>query len=412
MNETQLRKNLRLYGWFKVFNKRVFLPLTAIYIVEVGQVTLGQIGIIATVTALATVSALMPSGYLADRYTRRSVLMTGSLLLAVGVGVLVFQPGFAGALVSGILSGIGFAFISGAGQALIHDSLEQRGETKQYVKVMGRAQSMGLIGNLILIGLVPMTYIIDKRLPFVLGVVAFMALFVISRAFIEPERGDKSDGTRHFKGMSLAVRTFVHRRTILLFIAIGLVFGLYMAPIDYTNLVLLDLGAAPQYLGWAFAGSSLLGAAGGFAIHHLEKLSFRAFMLLDIFICCGFFAAVGITRNLWAAIVAFLINLSFWRLRSILYQHYLFELFSGTRHKAMLVSLVGFGEQLFCVVLPVFFALAIAKGGFYGGYTAIGLSTALLLGVLTWLGFARLARIRPKSPPNSAIVPSGLETNL
>lgn len=392
MSEKLLRRNVCLYGWFKVFNKRVFLPTTAIYLVDVGHVSVGQIGIIGVVTALVTLLAQMPSGYLADRYTRRAVLMTGSAILAAGVAVLVVSPSFVSGLLAGALTGLGFAFLAGAGQALMYDSLEQ------YGKVMGRAQSKGLIGNIVLIALVPMTYTVDARLPFVLGALAFFILFAIAWAFVGPEREDRPDGDGHIKELIVAIRTFVHKRTVWLFVAIGVAFGLYSAPIDYTNLVLNDLGLAAQYLGWAFAGSSLLGAIGGYAIHHLQKLRFKTFMFMDVLICCGLFVMIGLTRNLWVAIAAFLINLSFWRLRGILYQHYLLELFSGTRHKATLVSLVGFGEQLFVVVLPLLFAFAITHWGYYTGYVSVGLFMALVLGALTAYGFAVLHRAAPKVP--------------
>ncbi len=333
MDEALLRRNVRLYSWFKVFVKRVFLPLIAIYLVSVGHVTLGNIGVITAVTGFVILLAQMPTGYIADRYTRRSALMTGSLFLVSSVSVLVVWPSFVGGLAASMLSGIGFAFLQGSSQAMIHDSLEACGRKSQYVKVMGRAQAYGLLGNIVLVSLVPMTYAINKRLPFVLGIVAFLILFVISWSFVEPPR-EKNEGSNHaVRDMMLAIRSFISKRTILLFVAIGVVFGLYVAPADYTTLVLKDLGMLPQYLGWAYAASSLLGAIGGYGIGYFERLSFRTFMFLDIAICCGFFVAVGLSRNLLVAVSAFVVALGFWRVRSILYQHYLLEIFKGTRNK-------------------------------------------------------------------------------
>jgi MFS family permease len=395
MNEAMLRRNLRLYGWFKVFNKRVFLPLTAVYLVDVGHVSLHGIGVIAAVTGLVTLLAQMPTGYLSDRYTRRMSLITGSALLAVGVGVLVFWPSLLGGLIAGTLSGTGFAFISGAGQALIHDSLEQCGLGNQYIKEMGRAQSKGLVGNIVLVGLVPMTYTIDKRLPFILGVVAFLILLLISWLFVEPKRNERPQAVNHLAEITTAIRSFVRKHTLLLFVAIGLVYGLYSAPTDYSNLILKDLGLLPQYIGWAYAVSSLLAAAGGFGMHYLQKLSFRAFMYVDIVICCGFFVTIGVTRSLAVALVVFLINMAFWRLRSIMYQYYLLEIFRGTTRKATLVSLLGFGEQLFVVVLPMLFAVCIGWWGYYAGYVVIGLVAAALLSIMTVLGFKSLAQMQP-----------------
>jgi len=109
--------------------------------------------------------------------------------------------------------------------------------------------------------------------------------------------------------------------------------------------------------------------------------------------------AVGLAHNLWVAIAAFLINLSFWRMRSILYQYYLLELFSGTRHKATLISLVGFGEQLFVVVLPLLFAFSITHWGYYTGYAIVGSFMMLVLGTLTVYAFAMLHRTKLEAAP-------------
>lgn len=370
--------------------------MTAIYLVEVGHVSLAGIGAIAIITGLVTLCAQMPTAYIADRHTRRFAMMIGSAIMALGVAVLVPWPSLTGGMLAGILAGLGFAFISGSGQALMHDSLEQCGKSNMYVKVMGRAQSKGLIGNIVLIALVPMTYVIDKRLPFVLGVVAFLILFAISWAFIEPQRPKKS-GSGHVNEVIVAMRTFVNRKTVLLFVAIGLVFGLYSAPADYTNLILKDLGLSPQFIGWVFAASSLVGAAGGYGLHYLQRFSFRTFMLMDVLICCCFFVVVGITQNLPVAVVVTVVNLSFWRLRGILYQHYLLEVFRGTRHKAMLVSLVGFVEQLFVMVLPIAFVICITQWGYYTGYAVIGVIGCLLLAVAVALSFARLSIVPAKN---------------
>ncbi len=394
MNEKLLRKNVRLYGWFKIFNKRVFFPTTAIYLVDVGHVSLAGIGVITVVTAVVSLIAQMPTGYVADRYTRRLAMILGSVILALGAAVLAVWPSLLGGLLAGVLVGLGFAFISGASQALIHDSLEACGKTDQFIKIMGRAQSMGLLGNIVLIGLVPMTYTIDKRLPFALGIVAFVILLGIAWAFAEPQREQKPSGNRHAQEIVTAMRTFVNRRTVVLFIAIGLVFGLYAAPMDYSNLVLKDLGLAPQYIGWVFSISSFVAAIGGYGLHHLQRFSFKTFMFLDILICCGFFVAIGLTHNLTVAIVAFLINVGFWRLRGILYQHYLLAIFKGTNHKATLISLIGFGEGVFVVLLPLLFAFAITHGGYYKGYAAIGVVMTLLLSGMTVVGMRTLHRAR------------------
>lgn len=371
------------------------MPITAIYLVSFGKLSLVQIGIVGTVTGLISLATQIPSGHFADHHSRRGALMIGAALLMASSALLAAFPTFVGALAGGITSGMGYSFASGAGQSLLHDCLERWGDVKQYVKIMGRAQSKGLIGNVILVGVVPMTYTLSPRMPFILGVVAFAILFWISWSFVEPERTKAAaHGTNHIKQIVLGVRSFINADTIWLFVAIGLLFGLYSAPTDYTNLILKDLGTAPQYIGWIFSASSFIGAIGGYKLHYLQHLSFRSFVKLDIAVCCVFFVLIGVTRNIWVAIITTLLNLGFWRLRSILYQHYLLEVFKGTLKKTVLISLVGFGEQLFVIILPVSIAAIITHFGYYNGYTILGITTGILLLVLTVIGFKRFSTLR------------------
>lgn len=388
-----LQKNIRLYGWYKIFNKRVFLPVTAIYLVDFGHLSVVQVGVVGTVTGVVNLLSQIPTGYFADHYTRRRALMIGAALAMVSSLTFAMFPTFLGALLAGAASGAGAAFASGAGQSLLHDCLERWGDIKDYVRVMGRAQSKGLIGNIVLVGIIPMTYALNPRVPFILGSLSFLVLLAIAWAFVEPERGQKEkDAPNHLKQIITGVRSFIHTDTIVLFVAIGLLYGLYSAPTDYSNLILKDLGTAPQYIGWIFAASSFIGAIGGFMLHHLQKLSFKSFVYMDIAICCLFFVIIGITRNLWVAIIANLLNLGFWRLRSIMFQHYLLVAFKGTSRKTVLISLIGFGEQLFAIILPITIAVTVTHLGYYNGYTVLGLVTLLLLCVTVAIGFASFNR--------------------
>jgi hypothetical protein len=58
-------------------------------------------------------------------------------------------------------------------EALIHDSLVVLDEVDNYAKIASRAQSLSLVGNAILVAVVPLLYPIDKRLPFVISFIAY-----------------------------------------------------------------------------------------------------------------------------------------------------------------------------------------------------------------------------------------------
>src|SRR6478609_6460962 len=92
--------------------------------------------LVATMAAAyaAVVSVLeIPSGILADRWSRRGVLMLAGATAAVSVGVGALAQGVAGYIASAMLLGVFFALQSGTVDSIVHDTLiEEFGATDEY----------------------------------------------------------------------------------------------------------------------------------------------------------------------------------------------------------------------------------------------------------------------------------------
>lgn len=375
-----LKRNITLYGFLKIFTKRVFLPLTTVYLVEVGGLSLTQIAILAAVSAVVSICAEIPTGYFADRFTRKGALMAVGLFCAIGTLILVVFPGFHGALVAICFEAIGYSFLNGAGEALIYDTLEAMDESDNYPKVAGRAQSFGLIGNTVLVGLVPLTYSIDKRLPFLFGTIAYMTLFLIAHLMKEPPRpARKKLHVNPLKDLLKNLHVFVFKASLPLFLTIGILGALNFTSADFTNLVFKDLGLTPSFLGFVFAASSIAGIIGGYFIHLMKSLTLRNYALVDTVIFSSFFLAVGITRNLYVAIGGFVIYMGWWRLRQIMYQYHLMNMYKKTAYKATLISSLWFFVRGNEIWLPFAFVAIINAVGFYTGYIWIGALAAIIL---------------------------------
>ena len=52
MDKKNLEKNIIKYNLLKIFTKRVYLPLIAIYLLDVGHVSLAQLGIMGSANAI------------------------------------------------------------------------------------------------------------------------------------------------------------------------------------------------------------------------------------------------------------------------------------------------------------------------------------------------------------------------
>jgi MFS family permease len=91
----------------------------------------------------------IPSGLLADRWSRRWLLCGAQLVRGAGFLAWLLFPGFAGFLIGLMLWGAKSAFTNGTFEALVYDELRAAGRAETYARVIGRAQGFGFAAILL-----------------------------------------------------------------------------------------------------------------------------------------------------------------------------------------------------------------------------------------------------------------------
>lgn len=92
--------------------------------------------------------AEVPTGALADRFSRRGALAAGAVLQALGYSLWLAVPGFTGYAAGFALWGLGGALTSGSLEALLYDGLKAVGATSHYSRLLGRITAAGLIAQI------------------------------------------------------------------------------------------------------------------------------------------------------------------------------------------------------------------------------------------------------------------------
>lgn len=103
---------------------------------------------ISTIESLVIASVFLmevPTGVLADRIGRKWSLTASVFLMMSAELLFLFSQSYPAYLVVALLTGTGFAFASGATEALIHDSLPQHDRENAMKGAMGRYGSIGQI---------------------------------------------------------------------------------------------------------------------------------------------------------------------------------------------------------------------------------------------------------------------------
>ncbi|MEO7364450.1 MAG: MFS transporter [Candidatus Saccharimonadales bacterium] len=375
----QLEKNIGKYSWYKIFTKRVYLPLITIQLVSAGKVTIGQLAVISVISAIVQLVLQLPTGYFADRYGNRAAIVTGSWIAVTSPLLYVFMPNFVGGTIASVLFFGGWAFQSGAIEAFIHDTLVSLDREQQYAKVMGRAQSYGLIGNVVLLALIPATYSINHALPFILGFVSMLVMLYLAYSFSYPPR----DMTIKVRNPFAAARSIVNRQNIALFVFAGAMAGVSYRGGDYRELVWRHAGIAITLFGILVALSSLVGAAMGRYLHTLDKLKPTTFYLFDLLYLSGFLLLVGLWNNPFSVVLAFTMLAAYDRVRMIVFQA---KLLHDRQHayKASLISALNLFGTIGQTVAITVLAANVTHHGYQGGYVRFAISV-LAVGFILWL---------------------------
>jgi MFS family permease len=128
----------------------------------------------------------IPSGGLADRFSRRWILCIGQLLRAVGFLIWIMRPDFPGFLIGMVLWGLKSALTNGTFEALVYDELHALGEAHDYPRVIGRAwgalSAAVLLTSLLTAALVRFGYVSILQASFGMCLVAAASALALPRA--------------------------------------------------------------------------------------------------------------------------------------------------------------------------------------------------------------------------------------
>ena len=125
-----LKLNARLVYLFIEFSASAFFSMmfvtTSLYEATVAGLTPVQLILVGTALEISAFVFEVPTGIVADVYSRRLSIIIGYLLMGLGFLVEGFFPSFLPILLAQIIWGLGYTFTSGATQAWITDEIGEQ----------------------------------------------------------------------------------------------------------------------------------------------------------------------------------------------------------------------------------------------------------------------------------------------
>jgi MFS family permease len=265
-----------------------WVPVEKIFMSEIGF----NPALVATMAAAyAAVVPVMeiPSGILADRWSRRGVLMlaAGAALLSVIVGGLSQNVGTY--IVSAMILGVYFAMQSGTVEAAVYDTLlEDAGGSDDFEKHLGRVQllnSVALVGSAIAGGLI--AALADARMTYFLTIPCALLAIVALTRFREPTLHQQHEPfTKHIATTFKAITGRAGLSRVVLAMALGSM-TLQML-FEFGPLWLIAAGASTVLFGPYTAGMTAAFGIGGSLAGRLRlDRPARAIGMLTAMVTCS-----------------------------------------------------------------------------------------------------------------------------
>jgi MFS family permease len=127
--------------------------------------TFGELGLIDALGFAFGLIMEVPTGAISDLVGKRRTVMLANLCLGLGY-VIMAAADVTWVLIAGFwLTQIGWAFYSGATEALVYDSLKERGQESRFGRVLANATTLDIITLLVATLLGGLLYTLDERLP-------------------------------------------------------------------------------------------------------------------------------------------------------------------------------------------------------------------------------------------------------
>ena len=207
---------------------------SSVYLVQVARLDPLQLVLVGTALEASVFLFEIPTGVVADTYSRRLSVIIGVFLMGGGFVLLGLVPIFIPVLLAQLLWGIGFTFTSGALQAWISDEIGEENTPSAYVRGMQLGSLGSFTGTLLAAGLGNLAL----HIP-ILGGGALFFLLGFGLVLLMPEDGyhptppaERSTFQQMWGALRNGTQMIRRRPALVSILLIGFVFGVYSEGYD------------------------------------------------------------------------------------------------------------------------------------------------------------------------------------
>lgn len=262
----RLRRRLApLYAVAFLQNLALWVPVEKLFMTDIGFDAAG-VGLMAAVYSVVVPIFEVPSGVLADRWSRRGVLGLACAAAVVSVVIGGLSQNVATYMVAAFFLGVFFAMQSGTLESVVYDTvLEETGSSDAFERVIGRVrvmESVALVASALAGAAV--AEVLSLRGTYFLTVPPLVAAALALYFFREPRLHKAEEPEPLRRQLATTYRVLVQRGRLRTVIALTVAAALLMqGMLEFGPLWLVALGVAALWYGPHWAGLTAALGLGG-----------------------------------------------------------------------------------------------------------------------------------------------------
>jgi DHA3 family tetracycline resistance protein-like MFS transporter len=207
---------------------------TSLYEATVAGLTAFQLVMVGTTLEISAFLFEIPTGVVADAYSRRTSIIIGYFLMGAGFLVMGLFPAFLPILLAQVIWGLGYTFTSGASQAWISDEIGEEPANKLFM----RATQVGLVASLLGMGLAVPIGANNVAMPIIVGAlgvicIGFVLIVIMPENGFQPTpREDRTNWQHMWHTFNQGMKVVRARPRLISILGVGLFYGLYSEGFD------------------------------------------------------------------------------------------------------------------------------------------------------------------------------------
>ncbi len=395
-NLESLRGNVRKFYVYRLvsgLSAYVWLPVALLYFADRG-VSVTEFMVLWSLFSVAVLVFEIPTGVVADRFSRKWSLVAGVTLSAIALFVFLSTSNFPLLAMGYLIFGLGYALTSGADSALLYDSLKASGQEDSFRRVIGTALTWQLSGQVagplitgVVVGIGGMSWALLAGLLFNL-LSAPVAASLIDPPTLDvarpPESSIRSKLAGNLRHLKTSLGIVARNRQLLAIVAIGAVI------FDFTEITkrpfiqpyLVSFGFSAGHIGYLYSLFVAAAAVVAKVSHRLDEAfgsDERKLITITMAVGVGGLLALVNATATWMAVAAVFVMFSLdWGLREPLIQTSLNRRVPS-EHRAACLSIVNMTFSFVTIFTGPFFGFLVDAHSLRVGLTVFQFTFAPLL---------------------------------